>query len=581
MAKILRVNMSRQTVTEEPVPERYQTLGGRGLTSSILLDEVSPTCHPLGPSNKLIFAPGIVTGSAAASSGRISVGGKSPLTGGIKESNAGTPVAQYLGRLRVKAIIVEDQPPAGTSWILNVSADGVSLEPAGDLAGKVTSEINEALFSSRGDSVGIVTIGPSGEHKMAMAGICFNDAEGRASRYAGRGGLGAVMGSKGLKAIVVDPAKAPGVEIKNRTLFRQGERKLVEALRTHDVTKPGGTLNTYGTDALVNVMSEAGGLPTRNFRTGSFEGANNIGGETLNETIQKRGGAGTVGHACHPGCLIQCSNIWAREDGSEHVSVVEYESSWALGANCGIDNLDDVAELIRLCNEYGLDTIEAGATIAVAMEGGVAEFGDSQAAIRMMNEIGQATPLGRVLGNGTEFTGRAYGVVRVPTVKGQAMPAYEPRAVKGIGVTYATTPQGADHTAGYTIAQEILKVGGDADPFAVEGKADLSRSAQAASAFVDTFDYCLFIAFAILDNPDGLQGVVDSVNGVLGTDMSLDEVTKIGMNVLKTERRFNELAGFTNADDRLPEFMTYEQLPPHNTVADVPDSEMDAVFAKM
>jgi aldehyde:ferredoxin oxidoreductase len=228
-----------------------------------------------------------------------------------------------------------------------------------------------------------------------------------------------------------------------------------------------------------------------------------------------------------------------------------------------------------------VDTIEAGCTIGVAMEGGVAEFGDSKAGIRLMNEIGEGTPLGRVLGNGAAFTGRAYGVVRVPTVKGQAMPAYEPRAIKGIGVTYATSPMGADHTAGYTIAQEILKVGGDADPLTVEGKADLSRAMQAASAWIDTFDYCLFIAFAILDLPDGLQGVVDSVNGVLGTEMTLDDVGKLGMDVLRTERKFNELAGFTSADDRLPEFMTYEPLPPHNSVADVPESELDAVFANI
>ncbi|MBP39360.1 MAG: aldehyde ferredoxin oxidoreductase C-terminal domain-containing protein [Dehalococcoidia bacterium] len=581
MAKILRINMSQQTVTEEEVPTKYKLLGGRGLTSNIVLDEVPPTCHPLGPNNKLVFAPGVVTGSAAASSGRISVGAKSPLTGGIKESNAGTPVAQMLGRLRIKAVIVEGEAPADGWWVLKINSEGANLVAADELEAAVTSKAASALFEENGKLSGVVTIGPAGENKMAMSGICFNDADGRATRYAGRGGLGAVMGSKRLKAIVVDPKGAPGVEINDRKLFREGERKLLAALQEHDITKPEGTLNTYGTDALVNVMSEAGGLPTRNFSTGSFEGANNIGGETLQETIAVRGGAGQSGHSCHQGCVIMCSNVWAKKDGSEHVSVVEYESAWALGANCGIDDLDEIAEMINLCNEYGVDTIEAGVTIGVAMEGGAAEFGDSKAAIQMLHDVGKATPQGRILGNGAEFTGQAFGVTRVPTVKGQAMPAYEPRAVKGLGVTYATSPQGADHTAGYTVAQEILGVGGESDPLSIEGKADLSRASQAASAWIDTFDYCLFVSFAILDLPSGLDGIVESVNGVLGTEYTADDINEIGMNVLRTERLFNERAGFTNADDRLPEFMAYEQLPPHNVVADVPDAEMDAVFGSM
>jgi len=578
VAKILRVNMAQQTVTEEAVPAKLEALGGRGLTSQVVMDEVPPGCHALGPNNKLVFAPGVVAGTSAPSSGRMSVGAKSPLTGGIKESNAGTPVAQMLGRLRVKAIIVEDQPPGEGWWMLKVAADGAELVPADDLKGMVTSDVNKALFERYGDDAGVATIGPAGENRMAMAGICFRDAEGRASRYSGRGGMGAVMGSKRLKAIVVDPADAPGVEIKNEEAFRQGTRKLVDALRTHEVTKPEGTLNTYGTAALVNVLNEAGGLPTRNFSSGRFEGAGKIGGEAIAEAVEERGGAGMTGHACHPGCVIRCSNVYPYEDGREHVSVIEYESTWAFGANCGIDNLDQIGELIRLCNEYGLDTIEAGVTIGVAMDGGVVPFGDGAGAIRLMNEAGEGTPLGHILGNGAAFTGRAFGVIRVPTVKGQGMPAYEPRAVKGIGVTYATSPMGADHTAGYTIAQEILSVGGEEDPLSIEGKADLSRGHQQASAFVDMSGYCLFIAFAILDIESGLEGVVESLNGVLGTDWTTDDISRIGMDTLRTERRFNELAGFTKADDRLPEFMTYEQLPPHNEVGNVSDAALDSVF---
>jgi aldehyde:ferredoxin oxidoreductase len=213
------------------------------------------------------------------------------------------------------------------------------------------------------------------------------------------------------------------------------------------------------------------------------------------------------------------------------------------------------------------------------MEGGLAEFGDKEKAIELMREIGKGTPLGRVLGCGAETTGRVYGVVRVPGVKGQNMPAYEPRAVKGIGVTYATSTMGADHTAGYTIAPEILGVGGEADPFEVS-KGDLSRGMQEATAWIDTTGYCLFIAFAVLDYPEGLEGAVESCNAVLGTNWTTDDVGRIGGEIIDLERAFNEAAGFTNIHDRLPEFMKYEKLPPHNTVFDVPDEELDKVYGK-
>ena len=302
-------------------------------------------------------------------------------------------------------------------------------------------------------------------------------------------------------------------------------------------------------------MNEAGGLPTRNFSSGRFEGAAEISGEAIFEGNKERLGKELYNHACSPGCIIQCSNTWHAADGTEIASCVEYESAWALGANCGIDDLDDVAELVKWCNAYGLDTIEAGTTIAVAMEAGVAEFGDGKKAIELMHEMGKGTPLGRILGSGTNVTAQVFGVVHNPTVKGQSMPAYEPRAVKGIGVTYATTTMGADHTAGYTIAPEIAGVGGSADPLSPEGKADLSRAFQATTALIDSTGHCLFIAFAILDIASGYEGMVEELNGVLGTSYTVDDVVELGSEILRKERAFNEAAGFTKAHDRLPEFM--------------------------
>ncbi len=579
MAKILRVNMTDRTATFEEVPEKYRLMGGRWLTSSITADEVPPTCHPLGPYNKVILAPGIVSGTNAPSSGRISVGGKSPLTGTIKETNAGTPFSQSLARLGIKAIVVEGYPrERGKFWILHVTKDGAEILPADEYVGQGLYTAYPALFERFGKKVAIVGIGVAGEMLMSMAGVCFNDIDGRPSRYSGRGGMGAVLGSKGLKFIVVDETGGPGVPIADPERFREGTRKLSEALRTHAVTKKDGALNSYGTAVLINILNEAGGLPTRNFSSGYFEGAPKVSGEAIAEGVKKRGGAGRTGHPCHPGCIIQCSNVWPNPDGTEHVSVQEYESVWAFGPNCGIDDLDVTGELIRLCNDYGLDTIEAGGTIAVAMEGGLAAFGDGKKAIELVHEIGKGTPLGRILGQGAAFTGRALGVIRVPGVKGQNMPAYEPRAVKGIGVTYITNPQGADHTIGYTIAPEILSVGGKADPLTPEGKAELSRNFQIATAFIDSTGYCLFIAFAILDIPEGFEGMVESCAARLGTNWTAEDVTRIGKEILKTERAFDLAAGFTKQDDRPPEFMRYEPLPPHNQVWDVPDEALDSVW---
>src|SRR5512136_2570744 len=585
---ILRVNMTDRTYRLEEVPGAYRNLGGRGMTSTIVAKEVPPLCHPLGPNNKLVFAPGIVTGTPATTSARISVGAKSPLTGGIKESNAGTSWPQLLATMKIKALVVEGQPKEkGKYWMAHLTWDTgagkpkVEFLPADEYKGKDLYKAFPKVYERFGAKIAIAGFGVAGEYGYANAGIVFNDNAKRPSRYSGRGGLGSVMASKRLKFIVVNSSGAPGVDIIDKALFEQGKKKLDESMRSHAVTKPKGALNTYGTAVLINILNEAGGLPTRNFSSGRFEGAAKTSGEAIFEGNKQRTGKEVYNHACSPGCIIQCSNTWFKKDGKEHTSCVEYESDWALGPNCGIDSLDDIAEMVRLCNGYGLDTIETGTTIAVAMEAGVIPFSDGKAAINLVHEMGKGTALGRILGSGTETTGRAYGVTHVPTVKGQSMPAYEPRAVRGIGITYATTTMGADHTAGYTIAPEILSVGGKADPLSLEGKAALSRAFQATTAFIDSSGHCLFIAFAILDIPAGYQGMIDECNGVLGTSWNSDDVLNIGKSIIKMERSFNEQAGFNNASDRFPEFMKTEPLPPHNQVFDVPDSALDSVFKEL
>ncbi len=577
--KLLRINMTTLKATYEDMPKKWAKWAGRGLTSFIVSDEVDPTCHPLGPNNKLVIAPGWVSGTPAApSSGRTSFGAKSPLTGTIKESNSGGLSSQKIAKLGLGAIIIEGTPSDGKWYTLYITNDGVQFQDASEFVGKGMEEVDKLCWQKYPNKPAVIGIGPVGEMKLSNAGISVNDPENNPGRYAGRGGLGAVMASRGIKVIVVDDKGGPGVEIADMELFKKGRKKLTSAILAHDLTKKGGGLNAYGTDVLMNIINEAGGLPTRNFSAGQFEGASKISGEMIAERVEERH-AGETGHACHPGCVIQCSNIYPDKDGNIMVSPIEYETAFALGSNCGIDDLDYVGMMTKYCNDLGLDTIEMGNTIAIAMEGGLLEFGDKEGALKLFDEIKNKTPLGRILGQGVEATAKAFGVHRVPTVKGQSMPAYEPRAIKGIGFTYATTTMGADHTAGYTIAPEIAGVGGKVDPLTDKGKAELSLVFQATTAFIDSSGYCLFIAFPILDIHEGWEGMAETVAGVMGLNITGDDVVALGKEILKRERLFNEAAGFSEVDDRLPEFMRYEKLPPHNVVWDTPDKELDQVYA--
>ena len=304
--------------------------------------------------------------------------------------------------LGIKALVLEGQPVKnGKRWGLYITYDKAEDKPkieffdATEYTGKPLMEVFPKVYEKFGNRISISGVGLAGEHGYGNSGVVFNDESKRATRYAGRGGLGSVLASKGVKFIITNRKDAPGVEMVDKSLFNEGRKKMTEALQTHDITKPKGGLNTYGTAVLINIMNEAGGLPTRNFSSGRFEGAANIAGEAIFEGNKQRLGKELYNHACSPGCIVQCSNTWFSEDGQEVASCVEYESDWALGADCGIDNLDDVAELVRLCNEYGLDTIETGTTIGVAMEAGVVPFGDGKGAINLVHEMGKGTPLGR------------------------------------------------------------------------------------------------------------------------------------------------------------------------------------------
>ncbi len=570
MDKIFRVNMATLTAKIEDVPADWAGHGGRGLTSTIVAAEVPPTCHPLGPNNKLIFAPGLLTGTPAAQSGRLSAGAKSPLTGTIKESNAGGTAAQLFARLGIKALIIEGQPEKKTLYRLHVTKDGITFHEVPELAGLGNFAVIEAMNAQFSPKIGVLSIGPVGEALMAAANISVKDPDQKIRSH-GRGGLGAVMGSKRIKCITVDGEGATAVTLADPEKFKTAARVFAKALLEHPVSGEG--LPTYGTNVLVNVLNEAGGLPTKNFRFGEFEGHDKISGETMHDTIKARGGK--TKHGCHAGCIIQCSQEYVDEAGAYVTSGFEYETIWGFGANCCIDNLDHIALADNIMDDIGIDSIESAVLMGVAMEAGLLSFGDGPGMLRLLREeIGKATPLGRILGNGAASVGSAYGVTRVPVVKGQGIPAYDPRSVKGIGITYATSTMGADHTAGYSVATNILKVGGDVDPLKKDGQVELSRNLQIATASVDSTGLCLFVAFPVLDIPDALTAIVDMINARFGIELVANDVIELGKTILKTERAFNIAAGFTNAHDRLPEFFS-EPVPPHNAVWDFTGAEID------
>jgi aldehyde:ferredoxin oxidoreductase len=576
MDKILRIDVSAEggpKATVTPVGN----YAGRALTSALVSKEVPPLCHALGADNKLVIAPGLLSGTTAAMSGRLSVGCKSPLTGGIKEANSGGQPSQMIARLGYAAIVLEGKPKDDTLYKVFINKDGVKITPAGNLKRLGNYDTVEKLKAEFGDKIGVISIGPAGEMKMSAASIACTDMELRPTRHAGRGGVGAVMGSKGVKAIVIDDTGAKMRTPKDPEAFKEANKRWVEGLRKHPVTGQG--LPAYGTNVLTNVINEAGGYPTHNFMWGRFEGCSKISGETQAELENQRGGEGSATHGCHRGCIIRCSGTYYDKDGHYLTKQPEYETVWAHGGNCGIDDLDSIAMLDRLDDDFGVDTIEMGATIAVAMEAGVAKFGDAQAAINLVKEVGKGTPLGRILGNGAAVTGKVFGVERVPVVKGQSMPAYDPRAVQGIGVTYATSPMGADHTAGYAVTANIMGVGGKVDPLKPEGQVELSRNLQIATAgLTDSTGMCLFVAMAMLDQPETVQALVDMINAFYGLKLTGDDMVELGKSVLTNERDFNTRAGFTSKHDRLPAFFKNESLSPHNIVFNVTDKELDSLF---
>lgn len=561
MFSMLRINTASGAVKKESHSSREYLLGGRTLSSHLVSREVPADCEALGRKNALFFCNGVLSGTTVSSSDRVSIGGKSPLTGGIKESNAGGIVGTRMAQLGLRCIALEDAPSNDSSWqIIVIGNDGVEIIDGEFLAGKGVYEKSELLSEKFGKKAGCITIGPAAEKLLFTSGIACSDPHGVCSRYAGRGGLGAVMASKKVIAMVLKNDGQVKPEMVDPEKFKAGSRKIVQLLKENPVSSK---FTKYGTAAMVDICQALKVLPTRNFTHGVMEGAEKINAQTMYDTIKERGGDGLTQHACMHPCAIQCSNVYPDKDGKLLCSPVEYETMALMGSNLCLKNLDTIATMNRIANDAGVDTLDCGAAIGVAMEAGLAEFGDNEAAIKMMEEIRDLTPLGRILGSGCKIAAQVLGVRHAPHVLGQAIPAYEPRGTKGMAMTYLSSPMGADHTFGFTLRDED-------EPTSKEGKVNLSKKFQVIGSRMDAMGMCNFVRYSVRNDMGPLLDLIQARYGVEISATEFDDVVKA---TLKAEHQFNNDAGIPASAHRFSDSFYEEAQPETGEKIDITDAE--------
>lgn len=561
MFSILRINTATGEARREKFSSKEYLLGGRTLSSRLVSREVEPSCDPFGRKNSLFFCNGALSGTMVSSSNRLSIGGKSPLTGGIKESNAGGIVGLRMAEHGLRCIALEDAPSRDSGWkIIVIGKGGVEFVDGSSLAEKGVYEKSGLLSEKFGKKSGCITIGPAGEKLLLTSGLACSDPHGVCSRYAGRGGLGAVMASKKIIAVVILDDGETKPDYANLDAFKEGAKKVVRLLKENPVSSQ---FTKYGTAAMVDICQALKVLPTRNFTHGVFDGAEKINAQTMYDTIKERGGEGMTQHACQHPCAIQCSNVYPDKEGKLLCSPIEYETMALMGSNLCLDNLDAIAEMNRIANDAGVDTLDCGAAIGVAMEAGLAEFGDSKAAIKMMEEVLNLTPLGRIIGSGCKIAGKVLGVRHAPHVLGQAIPAYEPRGTKGMAMTYLSSPMGADHTFGFTLRDEE-------DPITKEGKVELSQKFQVIGSRMDAMGMCNFVRYSVRND---MTPLLDLIKARFDVDFTEEEFDDFVKETLKIEHKFNSDAGITDQDHRFCETFYEEAQAETGERMDITDEE--------
>ena len=568
--KILRVDLTHQKITHEPLNMEWARLylGQRGLATRYLMEEIDPQCDPLGPSNPLIFATGPLTGTMASTGGRYSVITKSPLTRAIACSNSGGFFGAELKSAGWDMILITGASPSPV--YLHIENEQAELLPADDLWGKSVWQVDEELHKKHQDpQLRIACVGRAAENGCLFSAI-VNDLH----RAAGRSGVGSVMASKNLKAVAVRGTRGVG-NIKDPKAFMQAVNAGKEVLKNSPVTGKG--LPAFGTQVLMNVINESGALPTRNMRETKFEGAHKIGAEAMGENRESDGRPNlTTNSACF-GCTIACGRISKIDE--THFSVqnkpeywgnsggLEYESAWALGTDTGVDDLEALTYVNFLCNEDGVDPISLGATIAAAMEmfedgdlttketdGIELRFGSAEALCKVAELTVKGEGLGRDIGLGSKRLCEKYGRPELSmTVKGQEFPAYDPRGIQGMGLSYATSNRGACHLRGYTVSSEILGLPEKTDPLSSDGKPALVKAFQDVTAAVDSLGLCIFSTFAW-----SLDDIAPQVDAACDGEWTPETLMEVGERIWNLERQFNLLAGFTHSDDRLPERLLKE-----------------------
>jgi len=554
MDKMLRVNLTDLTVKDEPFPDEWKLLGGRALSAKILLKEVDAKCDPLGPGNKVVFAPGVLSGSIAPTSGRMSVGAKSPLTGGIKEANSGGQAGQKMARLGYRAIIAEGKANVPSKrYLVVLNKEGATIRECPELKGLRTYAASEKLFEQFSGRAAAILCGPAGELGLSGASVAFTDeGERHPARHAARGGLGAAMGAKGLKAIVVDDEGTQARLPQDMATFKSYVAKMSKEY------KAGAQLFQFGTSTTVPLANMMSTLPTRNRREMQFEHADALDGGKIVANFATRGGGM---HHCMTGCIVSCSNIVHNAEGKYVTSALEFETLALCGSNCGIGDLDKVAQMDRLCDELGLDTIETGGAMGLAMDCGALAFGDADGALALLDKVDKGDPLAETIGRGVVAVGKRFNATRIPAIRGQGVPAWEPRTLNASGVTYATSAMGADHTAGLV----VMPV---ADP------AKASQEAQLINALCDSSGFCQF-----------QQPTIDDIrtlyNAMYGLNLSFEDAADIGWQCMVDEWEFNRRAGFGPEDSDLPEWMRTEAVPSNGAVFAVPKEDMLRVFERM